>query len=140
MNTPPADALTERVERLERHCSLLQRSNRRWKGTALILILGGMVASVAGAWKEDGPKLVQVQELQTERLILHDKQGHRCASLGLVSQRSGRLMLMDGDEKIRLSMMVGARHNVPFSQGSGGEGTIHGIADSGGRKIGHCLS
>ncbi len=90
MNTPRADALTERVERLERHCSLLQRSNRRWKGTALILILGGMVASVAGAWKEDGPKLVQVQELQTERLILHDKQGHRRSRLGLVSQRSGR--------------------------------------------------
>jgi hypothetical protein len=44
----PVEALSERVDRLERECRLLRRGARRWKRAGGLVLLGGIALMVAG--------------------------------------------------------------------------------------------
>lgn len=95
------DAMTERLERLERECNGLREQARRWKRAGAMIGLGAAVFMMAGAWRDGVPKPMEV-----ERLVIKGDDGKVYAELGVDRGQNGQrfpsLRFADPKGKTRL--------------------------------------
>ena len=92
MARPKIDALTERVERME-------RENRRWRQGAGLTLIAVLEVMISGSQRANEAKVVEA-----ESIIVRDKQGNERARLGVGSNGVAYLSLKDkgGDGGIDL--------------------------------------
>ena len=91
MTKQSLDALTRRVERLE-------RENRWWRVGGVFAVLGLSALVFLGATRK------APVELRSNRFVLTDKEGRQRASLELLSSEVVRLMTYDRTETQTLSI------------------------------------
>jgi hypothetical protein len=93
MEKPQIDAITVRLDRLE-------RENRRWRRGGLIALIGGIVF-LTGAHFADEPKAIEA-----ERFVIRGKDGKVRGEFAAQSEQGQRLVLLDDNhnERIRLSV------------------------------------
>ena len=95
MNKPLLDALSERVDRLE-------RENRRWRRAGVLVLLVGVILATGGARWADGPRTVVA-----EGLLIQDKDGGLRAMLG--SGPDGGALLTMFDSKLKPRFVLGVK-------------------------------
>jgi hypothetical protein len=83
MASPKIDALTERVERME-------RENRRWRQGAGLTLIAVLVVMISGSQRANETKVVEA-----ESIIVRDKEGNERARLGVGSNGVAYLSLKD---------------------------------------------
>src|SRR6185312_14720923 len=98
MEATRIDALTDRLDRLEKTNERLGRECRRWRKAGLGTVLGAVVLAVCGANMADEDKTVEASHF-----VLRDDAGRMRAALGMRPDGTPGLGLFDVNGQIRLS-------------------------------------
>lgn len=98
MESRQIDALTDRLDRLEKTNQLLGRECRRWRRAGVGTLLGAIVLAVCGAKMADDDKTVEASHF-----ILRDDAGRMRAALGMRPDGTPGLGLFDLNGQVRLS-------------------------------------
>ena len=107
MNQPTLDGVVERLEKLEAVNGRLRRECDRWRRGGLVATAGAVVLAIAGA----GVAARIAPKLEANEFVLRDKAGKTRAALTIRPDGTPGFALFDADEKIRLSLDLGAKDN-----------------------------
>jgi len=101
MSLPAFEEMVGRLDRLERTNQELRRTCRNWGRLARGVLLGGLVAGIAGAKYAD-----DLKRIEASHFVLKDKSGKMRASLGIRADGTPGLGLFDDRGKVRLSLDI----------------------------------
>jgi len=101
MSLPTFEEMARRLDHLERTNQELRRTCRRWRRVGRGVLLGGLVAVIAGAKYAD-----ELKTIEASHFVLKDKSGKMKAALGIRADGTPGLGLFDQGGKVRLSLDI----------------------------------
>ena len=102
MSTSAFEEMARRLDDLERTNQELRRSCHRWERVARGVLMGGLVAALAGAKYAD-----ELKSIESSHFVLKDRSGKMRAALGIRADGTPGLGLFDEAGKVRLSLDIG---------------------------------
>lgn len=98
MEATRVDALTDRLDRLEKANQALSREARRWRRAGVGTLLGAVVLAICGANMAEDDKTVEASHF-----VLRDEAGRMRGALGMRPDGTPGLGLFDVNGQVRLS-------------------------------------